>query len=804
MGFLERENAAILNASILPFARKIVASFQFAIQQIGIACPLLLTQNDGTVVSASTAAELPIRTFSSGATNSMRGAAFLAANHPELAEGPAVVADIGGTTCDVGMLLKNGFPRLSAAFSTVGGVRMNFAMPHVESIGLGGGSIVRELAGGLISVGPDSVGSDIVNSALVYGGSITTTTDIMVAIAKKGTEAYSKIGTRALVEGKYTPEYCQKVSAQIKTYLESVIDRIKTSPDPIPVLLVGGGALIAPSELKGASKVILPPYSGVANAVGAALGKVSGMVDSIETVHAGFTEAQAQEKTQQRAIEDAIKHGALASTVIVTEVDTLPLQYTANKVRILVKATGDIDFKRLKDTSVNNVGSVTLKKDNLVIETGGEVTKNLRAKHHSMAPQVDIAKYAPTITSDREWLISEVDVQFISVGAYILGTGGGGSPYLMELQIKEILRNGGTVSVRDIDDIRTPDATVSMCGFAGSPTVLSEQICVDEISQAYNLLSKSFMTRPPDGIVSIEIGGSNGLQSLYMASSAKLNVACIDGDFMGRAYPTLWQVTPYALQASPEEDIDLFTPLAISDGNGNTSIVASSESMLMTEKLVRANLSELGSAVGFFTSPIDATKVRSWLIRNTISQAWRIGRAVHIARRTNQLDNVGQLIIDSVGGPETARELFRGKIVGIERRLQRGHVYGEVVIEAAAGNETGEPQRLMIPFKNENIYARLQTHPKSNPNDIRIVASVPDLISVIDEKTGEAIGTPEYRYGLHVFVLAIAGSDHWTATERAMNIGGPAAFGFEDVKYEPVGVFKHPRSVIEEYSPDLL
>jgi DUF917 family protein len=137
--------------------------------------------------------------------------------------------------------------------------------------------------------------------------------------------------------------------------------------------------------------------------------------------------------------------------------------------------------------------------------------------------------------------------------------------------------------------------------------------------------------------------------------------------------------------------------------------------------------------------------------------------------------------------------LIRGKIVGVERNTVKGHVYGEVVI---AGTETPHAgAQLKIPFKNENIIAiRVDRDGQET-----IVATVPDLICVIDSASGEAIGTPEYRYGLHVFVLGIQASDKWTATDRGIQIGGPKAFGLEN-NYKPLGVFKKPISVIDEYA----
>ena len=76
---------------------------------------------------------------------------------------------------------------------------------------------------------------------------------------------------------------------------------------------------------------------------------------------------------------------------------------------------------------------------------------------------------------------------------------------------------------------------------------------------------------------------------------------------------------------------------------------------------------------------------------------------------------------------------------------------------------------------------------------------MPDLISVLDAQNGEALGTPEYRYGLLVIVIAMTGSTRWSATAKGLAIGGPRAFGI-DVDYKAVGKFKKPRSVIDEYS----
>jgi len=784
LGFLERENAAILNASILSFARKTIASFQSPMQKLGLDCPVFVTQNDGTILSGEAASRLPIRTFSSGPTNSMRGAAFLVGKQ-ENSEAMMVV-DVGGTTTDVGLLLANGFPRQQAAYSELSGVRMNFSYPDVKSIGLGGGSLVRRV-GGKLQVGPESVGYRLPEKALVFGGDVPTATDYTVAASSE-----ISIGDSDKVRGKLLDEDIADFKAETKIMLERIIDTMKTSPQDLPVLLVGGGAVVAPDSLKGAIRVIKPQWSGVANAIGAAMARVSAVVDTIKSTEKQTEKdllAEISEEAKQRTVEA----GALADSVEIVEVETLPLQYVANKSRFIVRAAGDFDFSRAQDFAnlqVTKAGEVDMEnaQDAIAPASIDDTTAEDDA-----APEVDIENYKPKVVS-REWWISETDLDWITIGCYILGTGGGGSPYSTMLRVRGILQAGGTVRVVSPDDLKDDDL-IGSGGAAGSPTVGIEKLSADEIMDAQNGLYELFKGGRATHIIPLEIGGSNGLQGLVIGASTNMNVPCVDGDWMGRAYPTKWQTTPVVFG---ERKI-VFAPVCVADGNGNTLYMPTAKSDLKVEQVIRAALSQMGSAVGTADAPVTGEETKRWAVEHTISLSWRIGREVARARKENRIDSVAESIIDAVGGPETGRVLFKGKIVGVERKLWMGHVYGEVIIEGTDAQFSG---KIKIPFKNENIAAiRMHDGEESKTGEERnedVLAIVPDLISVIDAQNGEAIGTPEYRYGLLVLVIGITASERWTSP-KGIEIGGPNAFGLNHLEYRPLGKFVKPVSVIDEF-----
>lgn len=325
LGFLERENAAILNAVILRFARRTIRSFRQSTRRLGLDCPVFVTQNDGTAMLDVAASKLPIRTFSSGPTNSIRGAAFLAQSEGPLAE-DVMVVDIGGTTADVGLLQKNGFPRQQAAYSNLCGVRINFPCPDIKSIGLGGGSIVR--FGETVTVGPESVGHRLTQEAIVFGGETLTATDLSVL-----SNPVLKVGNPDLLAGKVDEIQVTQFKHLVQLKLEKIIDTMKTAPKDLPVILVGGGAIIAPDSLRGASRVSKPALAHVANAIGAATARISAVEDTILSTEKSTT-LELLEKVKASAIEKTIAAGAKASSIEIVEVETLPLSVSVLRTAV--------------------------------------------------------------------------------------------------------------------------------------------------------------------------------------------------------------------------------------------------------------------------------------------------------------------------------------------------------------------------------------------------------------------------------------------------------------------------------------
>jgi N-methylhydantoinase A/oxoprolinase/acetone carboxylase beta subunit len=325
IGLLERENATVINAALRNMANNVVSGLIDAIRDEGISAPLYLSQNDGTLMDVEYVRRYPAATFASGPTNSMRGAAALS-GYTDCA-----VIDVGGTTSDVGVLV-NGFPRVATTEVEVAGIRTNFRMPDVLSIGIGGGSHVSSDGS---EVGPLSVGYELPQKALVFGGHTLTATDIVVAAGR------ADVGDRSLV-AHLDRSLVERALERIASDVARAVDQMRVSADPIPLVAVGGGSILLPDVLEGLGKVDRPENFAVANAIGAAIANVSGEIDKVYSIPAGHRESTLDE-ARQEAVDRAIAAGALPNSVSIVELDEVPIPYLpGNNVRIRVKAVGEL------------------------------------------------------------------------------------------------------------------------------------------------------------------------------------------------------------------------------------------------------------------------------------------------------------------------------------------------------------------------------------------------------------------------------------------------------------------------------
>ncbi|MEL7485788.1 MAG: hydantoinase/oxoprolinase family protein [Pseudomonadota bacterium] len=330
LGLYQRENATLLNAALLPFADRVVDAFAAAFSTLDIACPFFISQNDGTLMTAAFAKAYPVLTFSSGPTNSMRGAAFLTGARN------AMVVDIGGTTSDIGMLI-DGYPRPSGVAVEIGGVLTNFRMPDVLAVGLGGGSIVADDGR---SIGPDSVGAALRTRGLVFGGDILTASDAAIAAGRSDFGDVS--AARAL-----DPALVNAADSEMRRMLGDGIDRMKTSADALPLIVVGGGAFLAPDDLPGVSHTLRPENAGVANAIGAAFAQI-GAEAEIVYVRAQRDRNDALAEAKAQAIARAVDAGADPEKTDIAHIEETPMSYLAEGGSVIkARAVGDVDLTRL-------------------------------------------------------------------------------------------------------------------------------------------------------------------------------------------------------------------------------------------------------------------------------------------------------------------------------------------------------------------------------------------------------------------------------------------------------------------------
>lgn len=350
----------------------------------------------------------------------------------------------------------------------------------------------------------------------------------------------------------------------------------------------------------------------------------------------------------------------------------------------------------------------------------------------------------------RQRTLRLADVEALAVGAWILGTGGGGSPYLNLLNMRKLLELGHNVRLQDpatLDD----NALVAVLSTQGAPIVGQERLCNPEVSLKALRLQEEHMGRRFDAVMALEIGGGNGILPLTVAALAKLPV--VDADSMGRAYPEA-QMTSFSVAGLN------CAPMAMADIRNNEVIIKQSESWKWMERLSRKICTEMGSTASTCKAPRTGREVKDHGVLYTTSKAIALGAAL-LRARAEHSDPIEAIIKQSNG-----KRIFTGKISDVERRTTEGFLKGRARLD---GLDEDQGKNFTLDFQNEYSVGYLNDEPE---------IMTPDLICVVDSINGDGFATESIRYGQRVTVIALPSPEVFL-TPEGLDLVGPRAFGFD-------------------------
>jgi len=352
--------------------------------------------------------------------------------------------------------------------------------------------------------------------------------------------------------------------------------------------------------------------------------------------------------------------------------------------------------------------------------------------------------------------IESDELEPLATGAWILGAGGGGNPYLALLNLQLLYGQGTRVALLDPEELADDDP-VAIVASVGAPLVGRERLSDPRFATKPMLALQRHLDCRFRAVMSVEIGGTNALQPLMVAAITGLPV--VDADSMGRAFPEA-QMMSFAIAGLPA------LALAMADIRDTEVIIPRAADPQWMSRIARKVLGEIGAVSATCRGPRTGAEIKQHGILHSTSRAIGIGRTVHQARRRRD-DPVAALV-----EAERGRVLFRGKVQDIERRTTDSFLRGSARLLGLDGDRGS---LLKLEFQNEFAAAW---------RDGAVVATTPDIICLLDSDSGDAIGTEMIRYGQRVSVVVLPAPGFFL-TSQGLAATGPRAFGY-DFDYKAV------------------
>ncbi|HCV36408.1 MAG: DUF917 domain-containing protein [Acidimicrobiales bacterium] len=344
------------------------------------------------------------------------------------------------------------------------------------------------------------------------------------------------------------------------------------------------------------------------------------------------------------------------------------------------------------------------------------------------------------------------ELEDLAVGCTVLAGGGGGDPRVGLLMALHAVSENGPVPLVQLEDL-DPEGLVLPSGMIGAPTVMVEKIPNGGESRVIRAALEARLGKSAVAMMCLEMGGINGVLPVAWAANASLPI--VDGDLMGRAFPEVQMCTPHLHGISA-------WPCALADERLQV-ITYETRDNVWLERLARNTVSTLGGCACSSLYPMSAAEAIGPTIQGTVTAAISVGKAIRTAPEDpfESLNSVIPLV-----------QLLTGKVTDVNRRTEGGFVRGSATVE---GTGTDSGRVLTIEFQNENLVVI---------EDENALATVPDIITLLDRHTAHGIVTEHIRYGQRVVVAVFPAPEQWKS-EIGLAVVGPRVFGY-DVDYEPI------------------